>query len=139
MTIVIGIDSYTDTLITGYTKLLVALGGDEVLENEVLDLADPSKQCTWQAFAQIREDGDGGLLNGRRPIFCGGRNDNDGVFATCRGLLFWERIPFNGVKEITARNFYWKLILNDHTMWITGGKDENGEKLDSTEFIRVSK
>ena len=68
----------------------------------------------------------GGLLDGL-PVICGGSNDMIHSIAK-------DQSKFLGQLSVT-RSRAASVVLSNNTLWVTGGQDQSGNRLKTTEFV----
>ena len=126
------IDSFPFT----YSKKLFSLIGKYlILSNsghEIVDFLNPNAKYELLANKVPRVDfATGGLLQ-NSPIVCGG--GYHGI--TSRDCVVIGK-PEMEIKMIEKRRFAASVALDQNTLWIVGGTDEDFNDLNSTEFIKL--
>ena len=121
-------------------KLLVLNGypsGEETIETEVIDLANPSTSCNpLGSLPSNIAAGAGGLLVGQHPIACSGFDGSDYISACfippgSSGL--WTEIAHLQVERRDSAS----IMVDNRTLWITGGYNSQDKRLDSTELVTL--
>ena len=113
-------------------RYIVATGypSDSGVKTEVVDLSDPSKSCLLEDVS-YRYYSTGGLL-GTTPVICGGEKYDGGWYNFDECLLY----GLNHVITMNSkRSAHSSITLSDERIWMLGGRDENFNSFDSTEFI----
>ena len=116
-------------------KILIAGGYDQHYNNinivEIVDLINPNFALKWNDDRAARIGSIGGILQ-NQPFICGGcdsnwKNVNNGIILGSN-----QEIPL-----IKGRRFASSVVLNETRLLVTGGVDENGKDLNSSEFISL--
>ena len=76
----------------------------------------------------------GGLLEGI-PIICGGTNL---AYTSNKCYKITSKNSYQNVIMSTSRSNAAGVVINDSTLWITGGTDHNKNALSSSEFIQLN-
>ena len=74
----------------------------------------------------------GGLINGK-IIICGGKNNEDVAQQEC--FVIGE--PQSSKNMLQKRAYASSVVLNNSTLWVVGGEDENYDDLSSTEMVTL--
>ena len=111
---------------------------------EVIDLEDPKKTCSpfpdmTTVHEAMLEGGVGGLLRGSEgsvPVTCGGQYYDGYECYSC------FRVEKNGTSKLVdmmthAFHYAASVVLNEDTLWITGGYTTVSHLQADTEFVRV--
>jgi len=122
---------------TSPTKQFLVVGGHDVKATEVLDFSNSNlTKPSFGVIPEVRVGAVGAYLNDQ-PIICGG---DDGywqnAYDTC--LTFDDSRWSQTHKLTTIRTAAASVLLNETTLWILGGLDNNGDRLDSTELINAN-
>ena len=116
-------------------KILISGGCDQHYNNinivEIVDLINPNFALKWNDDRAARRGSIGGILQ-NQPFICGGfdrnlKNFNNGIILGSN-----QEIPL-----IKGRRFASSVVLNETRLLVTGGRDENGKDLNSSEFISL--
>ena len=121
------------------TKLLITSGVNSVMtsyvsQSEVLELtSNNGSQCpNW--IDMNFKGSTGGLLD--KPLICGGIFLDNSTSDWCFSII--NQDSKNVTKMLVKRAFATSIVLNEDTLWISGGFDEdNGLIHASSEFIHL--
>ena len=116
-------------------KILIAGGSDQhgTITNivEIVDLINPNFALKWNDDRAARFGSIGEILQ-NQPFICGGRDSNLKNFNNGIILGSNQEIPL-----IKGRRLASSVVLNETRLLVTGGMDENGRDLNSSEFISL--
>ena len=105
---------------------------------EIVSISDDNNTfvlCQKPPDYPLMTEGSVGTVIRGRPLICGGRFDGDyydECFAYDRISDTWVIMP----RMLEARAFASAVSVNEETWWITGGVNEVGGNLSSTEILR---
>ena len=108
--------------------------GSGVGKTEVIDLSNPTNECTTPDFPLPAYGGAGDLVDGTTPMICGGTwHDEDGAphnYNQCHKLTTngWEQVATMSIGATS----HTAIAINDK-LWLTGL-----DYLDYTEFVSLS-
>ena len=121
-------------IVTGKTRILSE--DDFLTSTEIIDLRDENVQCDgWTQIQTPLSFANAGFLEGKYVI-CGG--DKPGNVRSNECYTIDNNAPtftLFGSMSSNRTNAASMIIPNLHTIWITGGHDENWPYLDSSELI----
>jgi hypothetical protein len=101
------------------------------VKSEVIDLEDSNNICQYMEDYPIQVYGAfGGLLNQGDPLVCGGRNPFTNV-------CYVVNQPGQSLEMLEERAHSASLTLNSTHLWITGGVNANGRRLQTSEFVSI--
>ena len=116
-------------------KILIAGGRNQhgTITNivEIVDVINPNFALKWNDDRATRIRSIGGILQ-NQPFIYGGRARNGKIFNNGIILGSNQEIPL-----IKGRKFASSVVLNETRLLVTGGVDENGKALNSSEFISL--
>jgi hypothetical protein len=115
-------------------KVLVTTGipRSTSVKSEVIDLEDASNICQNLEDYPIGVEGAvGGLLNQGDPLVCGGG------WNPYRNVCYVVNQPGQSSEMLEKRAWSASLTLNSTHLWITGGANGNGTKLQTSEFVSI--
>ena len=99
--------------------------GSDLDNTEVIDLRS-GKTFHMSPLAKRTYSATGGLLDGL-PVVCGGRDDQIHSIAKNQSKC---------LGQLTVRRFgAASVVLSNNTLWVTGGLDQSGNRLKSTECV----
>ncbi len=102
--------------------------------SEVLDLANPVANCMDLLDAPSVTGSTGGILNGSTPVICGGyEDDGPDMVSGCYRLGDDLANPLLTLSEKKAGAA--SILMDDGSIWITGGATEQQPKSDTTEYV----
>ena len=111
--------------------------GEEILKPEVLNLDNPSRQCSSLAFPGYPMTGSTGKLmmfEGYFPFICGSEGETEPVMNKC--YRHGDGKPFSGMIHGRKHAASVRHLDGEH-LWITGGFDPLSRPFNSTEYVSV--
>ena len=118
------------------TKILIATGASSEGRIDIIDLSvkGESKCSDWTDFPKSYRSGSTGGLVGKSILICGGSDGSDGS-DECYSL---NRDSSALITKMSEKRYgAASLVLNQTTLWITGGWNPVSLKLTSSEFITI--
>ena len=108
--------------------MLVSSGstGSAMDTTEVVDLKS-GKIFSMAPLGRRTSGATGGLLDGL-PVICGGFNDKQ-IHSIAK-----DQSKFLGQLSV-ERKYAASVVLSNNTLWVTGGQDQSGNDLKTTEFV----
>ena len=100
---------------------------------EIIDLVNPNFKYKWNDERAARVASFGGILQ-NKPLLFGGRDQtsfNDGIALGSNENIYEY--------EIEKRSGASSVILNQTRLWVTGGMDEKGNLMKSSQFISLDR
>ena len=112
------------------------MGGAYEKTIEMTDLSiSGNYQClNWVNYPIAIHGAIGGLLEGK-PIICGGTAS---AYTSNKCYKMTSKQSYQFAIMSTVRSHAAGVVINDSTLWITGGKDHNANALSSSEFIQLN-
>ena len=118
------------------TKILIATGDSNKRSIDIIDLSvkGESKCPDWTDFPKSDWSGSTGGLVGKSILICGGGDTNTEI-DECYSL---NRDSSALITKMSEKRYgAASLVLNQTTLWITGGWNSESFRLRSTEFIAI--
>ena len=118
------------------TKILIATGDSNKRSIDIIDLSvkGESKCPDWTDFPKSDWSGSTGGLVGKSILICGGEESNIEI-DECYSL---NRDSSALITKMSEKRYgAASLVLNQTTLWITGGWNSESFRLRSTEFIAI--
>ena len=111
---------------------------------EVFDLNNQHWHCNYPKYPEMMTGGTGGLLGQKDLMFCGGGRSGK-ILDRC--YIFEGKNIKSGPKLQTKRFLASSVVINDTTLWVTGGvtyqgqdfKAENLKEVQTTELVTLDK
>ena len=111
---------------------------------EVFDLNNQHWHCNYPKYPEMMTGGTGGLLGQKDLMFCGGGRSGK-ILDRC--YIFEGKNIKSGPKLQTKRYRASSVVINDTTLWVTGGvtyqgqdfKAENLKEVQTTELVTLDK
>ncbi len=127
----------SDVYVCLLTEKLLVFGGlspAELNSPEVFDLEDRAASCTWPtglSYPFTAHGMTGGILTESRLLVCGGARYGGVILDKCFALG-----TSNEVDLITERKFAASILIDNDTLWVTGG-DTDGATVKTSEYVTL--
>ena len=101
---------------------------------QVIDLINPAFKCKWNHVRAARVS-QSSIGKSFKPIVFHGRNFEENIYKN--GIILQSNEELQLVKH--GRNHKSSsIVLNDSRLWVNGGKDDKGNRMNSSKFILLN-
>ena len=111
--------------------------GDNIQDySQVVDMSSTESCSNLDSYPLKLSDATGGLVNGD-PLICGGRIGSSFVFYIQSSCYKYERSSneWTLIANMNNKRVFHSSALTTKGIFITGGNNENNDRLDSTEYV----